>query len=270
MRPVASYRPATGETRQLGRLDPGTYTIAQAEVFELTSEPVNEGTGKAYGLELLVEKRAASSTDPWSGWLSYAYAHAEREQQVADEVIRFPFDYDRRHTLNLRLNRRLGRHFDLGFAWRYGTGFPYTPPVSIEPLLAVVDDPVTGATRGIVLTDPETNLVRLVPGFGSASNLNSARLPAYHRLDARLTYRLDMQVTYDARWRDVSLELYLDLINLYNRKNVVSYRYIVEAVEDEATRNAPLALRKPPQPALFREPVYMFPFIPSFGFRIAF
>ncbi|MCH8961360.1 MAG: TonB-dependent receptor plug domain-containing protein, partial [Bacteroidetes bacterium] len=269
MRPVASYRTETGPRGQLGRFDPATYTIAQAEVFELTTEPVNEGTGKAYGVELLVEKRAASR-DPWSGWLSYAYARAEREQRVADEVVRFPFDYDRRHTLNLRLNRRLGRHFDLGFAWRYGTGFPYTPPVSIEPLLAVVDDPVTGATRGIVLTDPETNFVRLVPGFGSASNINSARFPAYHRLDARLTYRLDMHVTYDARGRDVSLELYLDLINLYNRKNVVSYRYIVEAVEDEATRNAPLALRKPPQPALFREPVYMFPFIPSFGFRIAF
>ncbi len=38
----------------------------------------------------------------------------------------------------------------------------------------------------------------------------------------------------------------------------------------EDTRNVPLAFRKPPEAALFREPVYMFPFIPSFGFRFAF
>jgi hypothetical protein len=269
-RPVATYRPAAGQTRQLGRFDPPAYQIVQGDVFALTTDPVNEGSGSAYGVEVLVEKRAASRVDRWSGWLAYAYARAEREQQVAGEVVRYPFDYDRRHTVNLRLNRRLGRHFDLGLAWRYGTGFPYTPPVSIEPLLAVVDDPVTGETRGIVLTDPETNFARLVPGFGDASNINAARLPAYHRLDVRLTYRLDMNVTYDAGWRDVSLELYVDLINVYNRKNVVGYRYIVEAVEDEATRHAPSALRRPPVPVLFREPVYMFPFIPSFGFRLAF
>ena len=164
------------------------------------------GSGKAYGVELLVEKRPVDASDPWRGWLAYAYAEAQREQQVAGQTIRYPFDYDRRHTVNVQVNRRLGRHLTLGLTWRYGSGFPYTPPVSLEPLIAVVNDPVTNSTRGIVLTEPETGFVRLVPGFGEASNINSARLPDYHRLD--------MRVTFTTRWRDVALDLYVDLIIL--------------------------------------------------------
>ncbi|MFQ5570499.1 MAG: carboxypeptidase-like regulatory domain-containing protein [Rhodothermales bacterium] len=254
-RPVARYV-STGE----GRLSLQSYRVTSAEVFTLTNDPVNAGSGKAAGMELLVEKRATPTSDAWSGWFSYAYAEAVREQVVAGEEVRFPFDYDRRHTLNLTLNRRLGNHFNVGLTWRFGTGFPYTPPVSMEPLVAVVDDPQTNTTRGAVLTDPATGNVWLVPGFGEVTNINSARLPDYHRLD--------MRVTYATQGRGMSFEVYLDLINLYNRKNVISYQYIVEVVED--TRNVPLALQKPPAPVLFREPVYMFPFIPSVGFSLSF
>ena len=257
LRPVVSFvDPGVSRLNVSGyRVDPEL-----AEVFTLTPDPVNDGSGKAYGVEVLLEKRQKDAGDPWRGWLAYAYAEAEREQQVAGQTIRYPFDYDRRHTLNVQVNRRLGRHFNVGLTWRYGSGFPYTPPVSFEPLTAVVDDPVSNSRRGIVLTDPETGFVRLVPGFGEASNINAARLPDYHRLD--------MRVTFTTRWRDVALDLYADLINLYNRTNVFRYQYVVETVED--TRNVPLALRKPPEAVLFREPVYMFPFIPSFGFRFAF
>ena len=244
----------------LSRVNLQGYRVELGQVFTLTPDPVNEGSGKAYGVEVLLEKRPVDAADPWRGWLAYAYAEAEREQQVAGQIIRYPFDYDRRHTVNVQVNRRLGRHLHVGLTWRYGSGFPYTPPVAMEPLVAVVNDPVTTETRGIVLTDPATGFVRLAPDFGDASNINSARLPDYHRLD--------MRVTFTTRWRDLDLNLYVDLINLYNRKNVYRYQYIVETVED--TRNVPLAFRKPPEAVLFREPVYMFPFIPSFGFRFAF
>ncbi len=97
--------------------------------------------------------------------------------------------------------------------------------------------------------------------FGDASNINADRLPAYHRLDVRATYQ--------DRWGDVGLELYVDLINLYNRKNTVTNQYFVEIIE-RPRPDLPIALQPPPRPLLLREPVYMFPFIPSFGFRLVF
>ena len=148
----------------------------------------------------------------------------------------------------------------MAVTWRFGSGFAYTPARSFEPLVATVDDPVTGDQRGIVLTDPATGHVRLVPRYGDARNLNAARLPAYHRLDARLTYIL--------RRGRRAFEVYVDLINVYNRRNVQSYQYFI-AVE-EPLAGLPGALTPAPKPLLFREPVYMFPFIPSFGFSFSF
>ncbi len=259
-RPVAEYLPVGTEPGQGGRLDPAAYFVRQQEVFALTTEPVNGGGGEAYGVEALLERRRAVPADAWSGWLSYAYARADRRQTVAGQQVRFPFDYDRRHTLNLVLNRRLGRYFDLGLTWRYGSGFPYTPALGLEPLAAVVTDPASGQTRGVVLTDPATGRARLVPRYGDAANVNAARLPAYHRLDARLTFAY--------AWPALALEVYLDLINLYNRRNTMSYQHVVEVVEPPP--GLPLSLRPPPRPVLFEEPVYMFPFIPSFGLNLSF
>jgi len=260
-RPVAQYQPQnSGSGGRVGRVDPEAYQITTRDVLEQTTTPVNDGSGKAYGLELLVEKRSAGRWAPWSGWLSYAYARAERTQTIDGKTVTVPFDYDRRHTFNLMLNRQVGAHVAVGLTWRYGAGFPYTPPVSMEALVAIVDDPVTGAERGIMLTDPDTGYARLVPGYGGAENVNAGRLPAYHRLDLRLTYKTG--------WRGAGLTVYLDLINVYNRKNVVEYQYVVEVEAIEGV--LPGAIRPPAEPLLYREPVYMFPFIPSLGFNVSF
>ncbi len=260
VRTVAEFAPTGAGGRQQGRLDAGAYRIRERTVFELTPVPGNEGSGVAYGFEVFVERPRLRDDDPWSGWLSYAFARAEREQPAGASTIRRPFDYDRRHTLNLVVNRRFGRHVYVAVTWRFGSGFAYTPARSFEPLVATVDDPVTGDQRGIVLTDPATGHVRLVPRYGDARNLNAARLPAYHRLDARLTYIL--------RRGRRAFEVYVDLINVYNRRNVQSYQYFI-AVE-EPLAGLPGALTPAPKPLLFREPVYMFPFIPSFGFSFSF
>ncbi len=258
---VASYeRQLDLENNRVGRLNGQGYVIREADAFALTPEPVNQGSGHAYGADLLIEKRAAEPSDVWQGWLAYSFARAFREQSDADTTVRFPFDYDRRHTLSVVISRRLGRYFKAGLTWRFGSGFPHTPPVSMDPLVGIVDDPETGETRSIVLTDPATGLVRLVPGYGGAANLNTARLPDYHRLDARLTFA--------SRWRGTAFEVYLEVINVYNRKNVVRYHYVVEVIESPT--GLPASLTPPPEPLLFKEPVYMFPFIPSFGFSVSF
>ena len=50
---------------------------------------------------------------------------------------------------------------------------------------------------------------------------NSARYPAYHKLDVRL----DKKFVF-ASW---TLTAYLDLWNVYNRQNILDYAYKVDA-----------------------------------------
>ncbi len=177
------------------------------------------------------------------------------------QTVRYPFDYDRRHTLTLTGNRQLGTHLNVGMTWRFGTGFPFTPADNMAPLVAIVENPQSTTTQGIVLADPVTGLARLVPTFGGATNINADRLPAYHRLDVR--------ATYSSRWRAVGVEVYVDLINVYNRKNTITNQYFVEIIEMPRP-DLPIALQPPPTPLLLRQPVYMFPFIPSLGLSLAF
>ncbi|MCS7082321.1 MAG: TonB-dependent receptor [Bacteroidetes bacterium] len=230
--------------------DPAAYRLVQNYEEVLEAIPVNAGRGRAYGVELLLEKRRAGSQDRLNGWLSYAYARAYRER----DGYAIPFNYDRRHVANVVLQYRLNRSWELGLTWRYGSGFPYTPAIGYEPLvvseLNAADPSQPPQVR--LATNARTGLVRYRPVFGLESQYNSARLPAYHRLDVRAVYR--------AAWGPSRWELYLDVINLYNRKNVLAYRYRVEL---DPSRPAD-------PPRLVREATTMFPILPTLGLSVAF
>lgn len=249
-RPVARY------TGRAGRLEAGAYDIEDAALFVATTAPINAGQGRARGVELMVERRPGAW---WSGWFAYTYARAERERFYADGLVAQPFAYDRRHAATLVLDARLGRGFRLGLTWRAGSGLPTTRADRVTPLVGVVDDPVTGTENRFVLTDPASGTVRLVPDYGDAADRFDARLPSYHRLDLR--------ATYTAPFEAIDASIYLDLINVYNRRNTLGYQYYV-AIEPPP-EGLPASLTPPPKVLLYREPVYLFPFIPAFGLRIA-
>ncbi len=209
----------------------------------LTPTPVNEGDGSAYGIEVLLEKKLMSQQDRFSGWASYALAYAYRER----DGLRIPFNFDQRHTINLVGNLRLNSWLDLGVRWRYGSGFPITPAIGASPRIAPNADGepqlVTDA-RGRVLFNLD---------YGGEANLNSERLPAYHRLDIRLTAKTQF---WGGRW-----EFYLDVINAYNRSNVIGYRYDVEDRRDVPNGRLPV---------LAREQTDMLPLIPTLGISAVF
>jgi len=114
-----------------------------------------------------------------------------------------------------------------------------------------VEDP-EAETGPTVLTNSETGLVRFEPQYGDAENLNSARLPLYHRLDVRLSREVHVF--------GMPGEAYLDVINVYNRGNVLAYQYA--AVTDP---DAPEAA-----PRLERQSATMLPLLPTLGFNFRF
>ncbi|MEP6494886.1 MAG: alkaline phosphatase family protein [bacterium] len=166
--------------------------------------------GESYGFDVLVRQFESGR---FSGWVSYTYAVAAREQ--ADGLRYFP-GHDRRHDVNLVGTWRLSKYL-FGVRFGYATGTPYTDIVG--ELVRRVYDPGLNAygTRG-----------------GGAQNefiggpRNSARLPT--------TQRLDLDVTRRYRWRGMNIAPYLSVVNAYDAKNV--FLYVFDYEKSPPTRQA--------------------------------
>ena len=194
------------------RLPSGWTSPATVPIDSMTADPVNGASGRGYGFEVLLEKRRSSSEDRLSGWLGYSLARADK----LHAGIETPFRFDQRHTLNIVVDFRLNSWLQMNARWHYGSGFPYTPPVGLRPRIVTVT--ANGKTQHMLETDAAGNVIFDVDE-GTEQNLYSARLPAYHRLDFRLTAL--------AGYWGLDWNFYLDVINVYNRRNILGYRFYV-------------------------------------------
>ncbi len=208
----------------------------------LTQIPVNNSNGEAYGFEFLLEKRNVAGLTNINGWISYSLAWADRYEY--DTVT--PFRFDQRHTLNVVLDYEINDWLDVGIRFQYGSGFPITTPVGIKPRITLVDsngdaipDSPDIATRG------NSDEVIYDIDLGDVRNRYQSRKPEYHRLDVRLSAKADY---WDLDW-----VFYLDVINVYNRTNVIGYDYYIT---DDLK--------------LEREVNSMFPILPTLGFNVRF
>jgi hypothetical protein len=88
---------------------------AQMFIDRLTSPQI----GRAYGLELLVRRQSKTGI---YGWLSYTLSKSERERDGSW----VPYDFDRRHLVNLVAGLPLRRNWDIGVRFSYESGKPTT------------------------------------------------------------------------------------------------------------------------------------------------
>lgn len=212
----------------------------------VTNIPANDSYGEAYGLEFLLAKKNIRKDSKFSGWISYAFAFANRFERGE----KFPFRFDQRHTVNVVLNYDINDSWDLSFRWQYGSGFLNSAPSGIQPRVVLEDQDRDGkpetpviATRG-TFADPGNKQVIFDISFQGTEKFNS-RKPDYHRLDIRATHHFTFY--------GLPCTAYLDIINIYNRSNVLNYQYFIN---DDRTIGA--------------EANNMFPIIPTFGFSAAF
>jgi outer membrane receptor for ferrienterochelin and colicin len=175
----------------------------------ITSQPSNESSGRAYGFDVFVTRRATSAETRLTGWVSYTYGFANRSAYGRS----YPLDYDRRHVLNLVGQWRLSRRLDLAVTGRFASGFPATPPAGLR-VSATTDkndlDSDGDREEWIPERDNAGRLVYVLD-FGGVENINSARQPNYARIDARLTWT--------PGFGKKRLKMYLDVINVLNRRN---------------------------------------------------
>ena len=197
----------------------------------ITTVPVNNGRGDSYGVEFSLERKYSGPDTRLYGWVNYALSFSNR----VEDGIQYPYRFDQRHVFNIVLNYRVNSWFDVGARWSYATNFPFTPPVGITP--RVVNDSI--------VVNPFTNQVIFNLDFGGTENKYSAQRPAYHRLDIRLSAL--------TRFWNTDWTFYIDVMNVYNRTNVLGYDY---SLNDDLSIN--------------RRVIGMIPILPTIGVNARF
>ncbi len=148
----------------------------------------NAGFGHVAGLELLIRK---DLTKNLFGWVSYTFSRAFYDLDDGNGLV--PFDFDQPHILTAVGVYKLPRGWTLGARFRLVSGNPFTP-----------------IRNGVY--DASTGGFFAIPG-----DRNSDRQPAFHMLDLRV----DKTWT----WRYVRLNAYVDIQNIYNRRNIEGTLY---------------------------------------------
>ena len=164
---------------------------------------VNDGSGEAWGTELLIKKEANGS--PLSGWASVAYAKTERTNDLTGE--KFSASFDQPWIANLVARYETDFKWIFSARWRYQTGSPYTPVIGTY-----------------VAKDGRTK-----PIYGE---LNSVRLPDYHQLDLR--------AGREYRYNTWKMEMFFEILNAYNRANISGYQYNDDYSEKEEITGLPI------------------------------
>ena len=141
--------------------------------------------GHAYGAELYFREKLTKTIE---ATLSYTWVRSSFQDKHG---VFIPSAWDNRHILNLTALASLKRNWDIGIKWRFVGGAPYTPYDFERSSLAEAWD-----AKG--------------QGYLDYNLYNTKRLSVFHQLDLRV----DKQYFFK-KW---SLNLYLDIQNLYNFK----------------------------------------------------
>ena len=144
----------------------------------ITSFPVNGASGQSWGFDVLVQRRPFPGAK-LTGWVSYTYGRATRDEYGRT----VPFEYDRRHAASLVGSWRITPKWELGATARAFSGFPRTPVLGLRVAATETTD-----GRLVPALDAEGRYVYETDS-GGVSNLNTSRLPAFFRLDLRLSWK---------------------------------------------------------------------------------
>ncbi|RPD39996.1 TonB-dependent receptor [Chitinophaga barathri] len=193
-------------------------------------EQVASGTGEAYGLELLLQRKTGRLT----GWLGYTLAWSERNVPDVNFGRPFPYKYDRRHDLHIVAAYRLRKNIELSGAWTYQTAAPFTIPVAEY-------EGISGP-----LTPDAGNINR--PRVERINSRNNVRIEAYHRLDLGISFIKEKKNGNVRTWN-------ISVLNAYNQQNPFFYyvnKYSEHSSSVELTGDV------------------LLPFMPSFSYSLKF
>ncbi len=162
-------------------------------------DKITQGAGWSYG----GEATAGFKHGDWSVRGAYALSRSWQRFGALNGGEAFPYRYDRRHNLNLRVTYTPSHRFDATAQWLYMTGEAFTLPDQLYPDL-----------------DNNLNTYHYTGGKISPNSFtyhyadwNAYRLPDVHRLDLGVNFTRRRGLHYVRTW---SLGVY----NAYARANI--------------------------------------------------
>jgi len=163
------------------------------------------GSGRAYGLEFLLKKKAGKL----KGWIGYTLARTERKIPGINNGHYYPAKQDRTHDLSVVAIYQLTARWQLSGTWIYYTGNAVTFPSGKYE--------VNGATTYYY------------------SERNGHRMPNYHRLDLGATYQIKKSKRFESEWA-------FSIFNAYNRMNAYTITFRDSEANPGATEAVKTAL----------------------------
>lgn len=200
------------------------------DILAVNREFINEddffytGRGEAWGVEVLVKKTVGKLL----GWVGYGYAQTKKEVNGVSYYTK----YDRRHALNGVLTYPLNDKWGMNVRWTAGSGLPYSRIIGRYKHREYNFWDGSWEDYGV---DDWKNMEGTKNGF---------RYPVYNRLDFSLARTF--------AFKNWDLQMYVQVINVINKKNVLWYYFDYDV--------------SPPK----RKEVTMFPLLPTLGFRATF
>ncbi len=148
------------------------------------------GSGRAYGVELMLKKKAGRLT----GWVGYTLSRVEKKFTEVNNGKYFPARQDRTHDISLVGMYELNKRWSFSAAWVYNTGNAVTFP------------------SGKYQSNGQTVFLY--------TERNGYRMPAYHRLDlsATLEARKNINRRFQSSWT-------FGLYNAYGRQNAFTITF---------------------------------------------
>jgi len=158
------------------------------------------GTGKAYGLEFMVQKTEGNTT----GWISYTLSRNTRQFENINSGNPYAYKYDRTHDFSIVATHRFNESFTMSGTWVYSTGNPVTLATTQYELNNMGEyDAFYGKPR-----------LQQIYVYGKRNNY---RLRDYHRLDLSFNF---------TRPRKKGTEVFsIELYNVYDRMNTFALFY---------------------------------------------
>jgi hypothetical protein len=205
--------------------------LPQYSLNRKIEENFTKGKGEAYGAEFFINKRKGS----FLGWIGYTFSYTKRLFDVLNSGRIFPPRYDRRHDISAVGTYSLTDNLSFGFTFTYSSGPGLTMPTSKyfygnEELNESIKEQIYYSDR------------------------NDYKLPDYHKLD--------LNFKYTTNWGGYPLEIYINLLNVYNQQNPFTQYIAYDFDEDKNSYdyNSSLKLRQ----------ITLMPFFPTFGFSLRF
>ncbi|MFA9390082.1 MAG: carboxypeptidase-like regulatory domain-containing protein [Prolixibacteraceae bacterium] len=174
---------------------------------------IMQGKGKAYGVEVMAEKKIGNLT----GFVNYTWSRSLRKYDELGGFGYYPYDYDRPHKVAVLLNYTFRTKLEAKYKKSISSTFTFSSGRNLSLATAVYS---FVAPSGIILEDNWLNKkVYYTPGP------NNIRMSNFHHMD--VSFHLDPASNQKGAWT-------LGVYNIYNHFNTSHYAVLDDKIMEVA------------------------------------